>query len=78
MTTLGLEATLVQKWRDLPADRQVEVLDFVESLARRTANRTDLRNPIGLFADCGIEISDQDIADARSEMWQNFPRDLEL
>ena len=74
--TMTLETTLVQRLRTLPLDRQVEVLDFVEFLSRREEAKTARRNPIGLFAELGIEISDQDIADARSEMWQNFPRDF--
>ena len=75
---MGLEATLVQRLRTLPADRQVEVLDFVEFLSRRVYAKTPRRNPIGLFAGLGIEISAQDIADARSEMWGKFPRDFDL
>jgi hypothetical protein len=30
---------------------------------------------MGLFADLGVHISDEEIAEARHEMWGNFPRE---
>jgi hypothetical protein len=40
----------------------------------------DPRNPLrsleGLWEGFGIEITDKDIAEARREMWSNFPREI--
>ena len=34
--------------------------------------------PAGLWADLNIHITEEDIAEARREMWGNFPRDIKL
>jgi hypothetical protein len=77
-TTAAIEKAVLNSLRELPPERQVEVLDFVEFLRRRTAARSILRNPIGLFAHLNIDITEDDIAAARAELWGNFPRDMEL
>ena len=78
MATITVEEMVLQRLRTLPADRQAEVLDFVEFLSQKGAQGLRRRNPIGLFADLGIEISDEDFAAARSELWRGFPRDIAL
>lgn len=30
----------------------------------------------GMLAEMGIEVTEKDIHDIRSEMWKNFPRDI--
>jgi hypothetical protein len=35
-----------------------------------------LRSLRGLWKDLNIEITEEDIAEARREMWGNFPRDI--
>ena len=75
---MNIEEALIQRMRTLPVARQVEVLDFADFLSRKsTASRTR-RNPIGLFAGLGVDISTQDIEDTRLELWKCFPRDIEL
>lgn len=76
--TIDLEQTLVQRLRNLPLERQVEVLDFVDFLSQRSNAKKPRRNPIGLFADLGIDISAQEIDHMRQELWEHFPRDVEL
>ena len=76
--TVNLEQTLVRRLRTLPMERQVEVLDFVDFLGQRSTVKKPRRNPIGLFAGLGIDISAQEIDDTRADLWQHFPRDVEL
>jgi hypothetical protein len=66
---------IAESVRDLPAERQQEVLDFVEFLRARTCRRAPLRSAEGLWAGLGIDITEEDIAQARREMWGNFPRE---
>lgn len=61
----------------LPLNKQQEVLEFVESIAQEIesqprAPRQSLR---GLWADLGLEVTAEDIDEARREMWGNFPRE---
>jgi hypothetical protein len=75
--TTNIEEMLIQRMRTLPVERQVEVLDFVDFLSRKSAAHKPRRNPIGLFAGLGVDISAEEIDEARAELWQGFPRDVE-
>jgi hypothetical protein len=63
----------------LPPDGQQEVKDSAEGLVSH--NRTQPKRTVNvlkdLWAGMGIEpITEEDIRQARKEMWGNFPRDL--
>ena len=75
MTAEQLEQTVLTKLRALPVDKQQEVLDFVEFLAQKIGAQKPRRSLKGLWADLGIDITEEDIAEARREMWGNFPRE---
>jgi len=51
------------------------VLDFADFLKAKRIPQQPLKSLKGLWADLGVSISEKDIAEARREMWQNFPRD---
>jgi Protein of unknown function (DUF2281) len=68
---------VLEKLRELPPEKQQEVLSFVDSLAEKDGAKKPLRSPGGLWKDFDIHITEEDIADARREMWGNFPRDIE-
>jgi hypothetical protein len=72
---MSIEKSVLQKLLKLPVEKQKEVLDFVESLERETGQRRSRRSPKGLWADLGVDISAEDIAEARREMWGGFPRE---
>jgi hypothetical protein len=75
MAAPSLEEVLVNAVRELPPEKQQEVLDFANFLRGRE-NRP-LRSLEGLWAGQGIDISEEDIAELRREMWKNFPREVE-
>lgn len=75
MTTEQIEQTVLTKLRALPPDKQQEVLDFVEFLEQKNGAKPPRRSLKGLWADLGVEITEEDIAEARREMWGNFPRE---
>jgi hypothetical protein len=60
----------------LPPEKQEEVLDFVDFLNEKNGTKKLRRNLRGLWKDLNIEITEEDIAQARREMWGNFPRDV--
>jgi EAL domain-containing protein (putative c-di-GMP-specific phosphodiesterase class I) len=73
---MTIEERVLEKLRDLPADKQKEVLDFVDTLRQKNGIKKPLRSLRGLWKDLNIQITDEDIAEARREMWGNFPRDI--
>lgn len=75
MPAQSLEEALVAKVRELPADKQQEVLDFASFL--RTREKRPLKSLEGLWAGQGVDISEEDITELRKEMWAKFPRDIE-
>lgn len=75
---MTIEQQVVEKLRDLPPEKQKEVLDFVDFLKEKNSPKKPRRSLLGLWADLNIHITEEDIAEARREMWGNFPRDIEL
>ena len=74
---MTIEQQVLEKLRDLPPDKQKEVLDFVDFLKEKNGGvKKPLRSLRGLWADLNIHITEEDIAQARREMWGNFPRDI--
>jgi hypothetical protein len=71
-----IEQQILERLRNLPPDKQKEALDFLDFLQKRGS--TPLRSLRGLWADMNVHIKEDDIAEARREMWSNFPREIEL
>ena len=66
---MSIEKSLLEKLEKLPAEKRQEVLDFVESLEKKAAQKRARRSLKGLWADLGVAITADDIAEARREMW---------
>jgi hypothetical protein len=75
---MTIEEQALEKLRDLSPEEQKEVLDFVDFLKKKNGAPRKLRSLEGLLEDLNVDITEEDIAEARREMWGNFPRDLEL
>ena len=72
----GLAYDVVGKLRELPYEKQREVMDFVQFLLSRMPPKRPRRSLEGMLAHLDIHISSEEIAEARREMWGNFPREL--
>jgi hypothetical protein len=72
---LSLDESFLEKLRALSPERQREGIDFVEFLHKKTSSREPRKSLAGLWADLNVDITDEDIADARRECWSNFPRE---
>ncbi len=75
---MTVEQAVLEKLRELPLERQQEVLDFVESLQQKGEPKRPRRSLMGIGADLGVKITRDDIDEARQEMWGNFPREDNL
>ncbi len=69
---------IIGKLHDLTPEEQREVLNFADSLIEKNRLKMPRRSLRGLWADLNVHITEEDIAEARREMWGNFPRDIEL
>jgi hypothetical protein len=73
---MNLEQAVLEKLRELPPEKQQEVLNFATFLQQQVTPKRPLRSVKGLWADLDIDITEEDIAQARKEMWGNFPKDI--
>ena len=74
MAVHSIEEAVIEKLRELPADKQQEVLDFVSFLGTKSPT-PKLKNVEGLCADLDFGITKEEIDEARKEMWGNFSRE---
>lgn len=78
MTLTSSEQSLLRSWRALKPDQQKTAVEFVEFLRQKAVSKQPRQSLLGLCADPAVHISAQDIAEARHEMWGEFPRKIEL
>ena len=64
----NIESLVLQELRQLPPTQQNEVLDFVQFLKYKTTKKPK-KSVRGLCADLKIDLTEEDIAEARQEMW---------
>lgn len=71
---INIEAAIIENLRVLPEEKQQEVLDFVEFLKAKNLLKDSSRQIKGMCADLNVSITEEDITEARREMWGNFPK----
>ncbi len=71
---MDLEQAVLDKLRELPPNHQQEVLDFAEFLHQKNILKRPLKSVKGMWANLDMDITEEDIAQARKEMWGNFLR----
>ena len=73
---MNIEQSVIEKLRLLPTEKQREALDFIEFLDQKHAPaKRPRRNWVGSASELSVELTEEDIAEARREMWGNFPRE---
>jgi hypothetical protein len=70
---VSIEEAILEKVRSLPAAKKTEVLEYVSGL--ESAGRKPFKSPKGILADLNFTLTEEDLAEARREMWANFPHD---
>jgi hypothetical protein len=73
---MSFEQEVLDKLRDLPPEKRKEVLDFVDFLKVKNGPKKPRRSLRGLWKDLNVDITEEEIAEARWEVWGNFPRDI--
>ena len=69
------EEVLLQKIKTLPPDLQQKAIEFVDSLQIEAQKKTPRISLEGIWADMDVNITEEEIREARREMWGNFPRE---
>lgn len=71
---MTIEQQVLEKLRELPPEKQREVLEFLESIKEKNGDGKPRRGLLGLWSDLNIRISEEDIREARREMFGANPR----
>ncbi len=72
---MSMEQAILEAVRDLPAEKQQEILHHATRLRHETAHKKPLRSVNGLWADLGISLSTEDLTENQREIWRNLPRE---
>ncbi len=68
---MTLEENILEKLQSLGVEKQLEVLDFIEFLLSKKIPNKEQRITAGMFSDLNVHISEEDIDEARREMWNS-------
>jgi hypothetical protein len=60
---------VIARLRSLPPEKQRRALEYIESLHREAGGPRPRRRLKGVLSDLNIDITEEDIAEARREMW---------
>ena len=71
------DEVLLGKIKNLPPDLQQKAIEYVDSLQSEERVKTPRRSLKGALADLNIKITDEDIRQARNEMWRGYTKDTE-
>lgn len=77
---MSMVEELVETVKQLPRDKQLRVRDFIVQLqsdADAGPPGPPFKGFLGALEHLHCDISEEDIAEARREMWGSFPRDIE-
>lgn len=72
---MSIDKSFIEKLEKLSVDKLQEVRDFVDSLEKKKSRKHPRRSLKGLWADLGVQVTAEDIAEVRREMWERFPRE---
>src|SRR5260370_8936646 len=70
---MRLEERVLEKQPNLPADKQKEVLDFVDFLRKKNGSKKPLGSLRGLWQDLNTHITDAHLADPPRDTCGNAP-----
>ncbi|MDQ3321349.1 MAG: DUF2281 domain-containing protein [Acidobacteriota bacterium] len=72
---MTVENAVLENIKKLPAEKKQEVLDFAEFLVQKNEPKKPRRSLKGALADLNIHITEEDIREARREMWGGYMKE---
>ena len=74
---MTVKEAVLEDLETLPVGKQEEVLDFVQFLKAKQAKRKPRRSLKGSLAHLNIKWTEEDMRQARNEMWRGYTKDTE-
>lgn len=70
----NIQRSVVEILEVLPPDKQQELLHFAESLQAQNIAKKPRKSLKGICSDLEINLTEEDLAEAKREMWGDFPK----
>lgn len=74
---MTVEEAILKELKTLPPDKKQEVLHFTESLKAELKAKGARRSLKGALSHLNIHVTEEDIQEARNEMWRGYTKDTE-
>jgi len=74
---MTVKQAVLEDMETLPVGKQEEVLDFVQFLKAKQSKRKPRRSLQGSLAHLNIKWTEEDMREARNEMWRGYTKDTE-
>lgn len=68
---------LLQKFEVLSPAQQKKAIEYVDSLQKEVSGQSKRKSLKGALKHLNIKITDEDIREARNEMWRGYTKDTE-
>jgi hypothetical protein len=72
---MSIEKSVLEKLESLTPEQQAKLREFLDSLEPGNGPKRPRQSLLGIFKDFNVHITEEDIDEARREMWGNFPRE---
>jgi hypothetical protein len=71
---VNIQRSVIEILEILPPDKQQELLHFAESLQAQNIAKKPRKSLKGIWSDLEINLTEEDLAKAKREMWGDFPK----
>jgi hypothetical protein len=74
---MTVKDAVIEKLEVMPTVKQQKVLEFMESMESNEKPRKPRLSLQGIWADLNINLTEEDLRQARNEMWRGYTRDTD-
>ena len=74
---MTVKEAVIEKLDAMPAHRQQELLEYAKMLEQKEKPRGPRRSLRGIWADLNVNLTEEDLRQARNEMWRGYTADTE-
>ena len=74
---MTVKEAVLEKLETMPTFRQQELLEYAEFLESKSSKQSPRRSLKGIWSDFKVNLTEQDLREARNEMWRGYTKDTE-
>ena len=74
---MTVKEAVLEKLDAMPTFRQQELLEYAEFLEAKSSKQSPRRSLKGIWTEFNVNVTEQDLREARNEMWRGYTKDTE-